>query len=148
MIWAPAGSPLDVCPIGAVTAGRPGRDACEIQKVWLSYGRSPSGVVMVRSVNGLVSCGKAGVKFVGQTNTSMSSKYCVHAAREAMRRVSCSATSVSFAKSSPGCWWAKNKPTWKPNDSACAPGSMPSGQPLTIVAPARPSASTASFGEF
>jgi hypothetical protein len=35
-IWAPTGSPPGVLPIGATTEGKPGNDACEIQKGWLS----------------------------------------------------------------------------------------------------------------
>ncbi|MGH2713260.1 MAG: TetR/AcrR family transcriptional regulator C-terminal domain-containing protein [Thermoleophilaceae bacterium] len=42
MTCAPTGRPPGVLPIGTTTAGRPGSDACAIQKGWLSYGRSPS----------------------------------------------------------------------------------------------------------
>src|SRR5215217_8222507 len=72
MICAPTGSPPGVRPMGAATAGKPGNDACDTQKVWSLYGRSPSGVVIVRSSKGLESCGKAGVKFTGHKNTSIS----------------------------------------------------------------------------
>jgi hypothetical protein len=74
MICAPIGSPFGALPIGATSAGRPGRDACVIQKGWFVYGCSPSGVVIVRASKGLWSWANAGVKFAGQRKRSKFSK--------------------------------------------------------------------------
>jgi len=53
--WAPTGSPPRVLPTGADTAGRPGTAAWDTQKTCASWGRSPLGVLIVRSGKGRVS---------------------------------------------------------------------------------------------